>query len=86
MFFGLVLGMQESIYRAAVADVAPVASRGRAYGIFSTAYGVSFLISGAIYGFFLDVAGTALIAIIYALSAQFFALVLLNSIRSVTSA
>ena len=86
VFFGLVLGMQESIYRAAVADVAPVASRGRAYGIFSTAYGVSFLISGAIYGFFLDVAGTALIAIIYALSAQFFALVLLNSIRSVTSA
>jgi len=86
VFFGLVLGMQESIYRAAVADVAPVASRGRAYGIFSTAYGVSFLISGAIYGFFLDMAGTALIAIIYALSAQFLALVLLNSIRSVTSA
>ena len=86
VFFGLVLGMQESIYRAAVADVAPVASRGRAYGIISTAYGVSFLISGTIYGFFLDVAGTALIAIIYVLSTQFFAMVLLNYIRSVTSA
>ncbi|MEM2342163.1 MAG: MFS transporter [Candidatus Bathyarchaeia archaeon] len=49
-FFGLVLGMQESIYRAAVSDFAPASLRGTAYGIFNTAYGVGMLISGAIYG------------------------------------
>jgi MFS family permease len=50
VFFGLVLGMQESIYRAAVSDLTPISSRGTAYGIFNTMYGVGFLISGSLYG------------------------------------
>jgi MFS family permease len=50
VFFGTVLGMQESIYRAAVSDLAPLASRGTAYGIFNAAYGFGLLISGAVYG------------------------------------
>ncbi|MEM2254503.1 MAG: MFS transporter [Candidatus Bathyarchaeia archaeon] len=50
VFFGLVLGMQESIYRAAVSEFAPIASRGTAYGIFNTAYGVGMLASGFVYG------------------------------------
>jgi len=54
MFFGLVLGMQESIYRAAVSDLTPISIRGTAYGIFNTAYGVGFLISGGIYGLLMD--------------------------------
>jgi len=54
VFFGLVLGMQESTYRAAVVKFAPIQSRGRAYGIFNTAYGIGFLISGAMFGMFLD--------------------------------
>jgi len=54
IFFGLVLGMQESIYRAAVSDLTPISSRGTAYGIFNTAYGVGFLISGGIYGLLMD--------------------------------
>ncbi len=53
--FGVVLGMQESVYRAAVSQFTPVASRGTAYGIFNTAYGAGFLISGAIYGLLIDV-------------------------------
>jgi len=52
--FGVVLGMQESIYRAAVSKFAPTASRGTAYGIFNAALGIAFLTSGGIYGFFLD--------------------------------
>jgi len=54
VFFGLVLGMQESIYRAAVSSFTSIASRGTAYGIFNTAYGVGFLISGGIYGLLMD--------------------------------
>jgi len=52
--FGVVLGMQESIYRAAVSKFTSASSRGTAYGIFNAALGVAFLISGGIYGFFLD--------------------------------
>jgi MFS family permease len=52
VFFGLVLGMQESIYRAAVSEFAPITLRGTAYGIFNTAYGIGMLISGFIYGLF----------------------------------
>jgi len=54
VFFGIVLGMQESIYRAAVSEFTPISSRGTAYGIFNTAYGVGFLISGGIYGLLMD--------------------------------
>jgi MFS family permease len=53
-FFGVVLGMQESIYRAAVSEFTPISSRGTAYGIFNTAYGVGFLVSGGIYGSLID--------------------------------
>lgn len=52
VFFGLVLGMQESIYRAAVSEFAPTTLRGTAYGIFNTAYGVGMLVSGSVYGLF----------------------------------
>ncbi len=52
VFFGLVLGMQESIYRAAVSEFAPITLRGTAYGIFNTAYGIGMLISGFVYGLF----------------------------------
>lgn len=79
--FGLVLGMQESIYRAAVADLVPLASRGKAYGIFNTLYGVGFLISGTIFGFFIDVKGLEFIAILYTLTAQILALMLLGFIK-----
>ena len=54
IFFGIVLGMQESIYRAAVSQFAPISSRGTAYGIFNTVYGIGFLISGGIYGLLMD--------------------------------
>ncbi len=50
VFFGLVLGMQESIYRAAVSDFAPLTSRGTAYGVFNTAYGMGMLAGGFVYG------------------------------------
>ncbi len=77
IFFGIVLGAQESIYRASIADLVPTTQRGKAYGIFNTAYGVGFLISGAVFGFFIDLAYIN-IALIYAVILQVVALSLLT--------
>ncbi len=52
--FGLVLGMQESIYRAAISDLIPLNRRGMAYGVFNTALGIGTLASGVIFGFLID--------------------------------
>jgi len=52
--FGAILGMQESIYRAAVADLTGVRKRGTGYGIFNACYGFGFIVSGTIFGYFLD--------------------------------
>lgn len=54
ILFGVIFGMHESIYRAAVTDMTPVEVRGSAYGVFHTLYGLGFLIGGAVFGFFLD--------------------------------
>ena len=53
IFFGLIYGMQESVYRAAVSDLVPMEVRGTAYGLFNTAYGLGFLVSGSLFGYFL---------------------------------
>jgi hypothetical protein len=54
VFFGVVLGMQESIYRAVIADMTPLDSRGTAYGIFNTVYGLGLLGGGVVYGLFIN--------------------------------
>lgn len=48
---GVVLGFQETVERAAVADLAPMDVRGKAYGIFNGAYGLSLLLGGALVGY-----------------------------------
>lgn len=52
--FGVAAGMQESCFRAAVADLSPAEARGTAYGLFNTAYGLGLLASGAAYGLIID--------------------------------
>jgi hypothetical protein len=68
--FGIVLGMQESIYRAAVSAFTPIASRGTAYGIFNTAYGAGYLISGAIFGILIDVNAPFVATVIFVVITQ----------------
>jgi MFS family permease len=80
--FGLVLGMQESIYRAAVSQLSPISSRGRAYGIFNTAYGIGFLVSGAVYGALIDSGSPFVIIVIYACLTQVVAIFSLLKVRS----
>ncbi len=75
---GLIEGMRESIYRAAVADMTPLASRGKAYGIFHTVYAVSILFSSIIFGLFLDLGIAFPITLLYALLTQAAAIFLLR--------
>jgi MFS family permease len=84
VFFGLVLGMQESIYRAAVSDFTPISSRGTAYGIFNTIYGVGFLASGLLYGLLIALSVPFAFLACYAIIIQILAtFLLLRSIAEI---
>jgi len=52
--WGVGMGAQESIMRAAVAEMVPVNKRATAYGIFNTGYGVFWFIGSALMGIFYD--------------------------------
>lgn len=82
VFFGMVLGMQESVYRAAVSELSPVSTRGTAYGIFNAAYGIGFLVSGAVYGLLIDLAVPFNAAILYAVVAQTLATLFLLKVHA----
>lgn len=49
--WGCVMGIHETVMRAAVAELSPSHMRGMAYGIFNTVYGFSALAGGALCGF-----------------------------------
>jgi len=70
VFFGIVLGMQESIYRAAVVNFASISNRGKAYGIFNTAYGVGFVLSGVVYGAMIDLKVSLILIMFFAVLTQ----------------
>lgn len=53
--WGTVMGMQETIMRAAIADMVSINSRGMAYGIFNTAYGLSWFVGSSIMGFLYNI-------------------------------
>jgi MFS family permease len=78
--FGFVLGMQESIYRAAVCEFIPLCKRGTAYGIFSTVLGVGTLTSGVVFGFFIDADYPAIVLVGFALLLQISAIVMLSRV------
>jgi MFS family permease len=50
VLWGVVMGIQETIMRAAIADLTPVERRGFAYGIFHTIYGASWLLGAPLMG------------------------------------
>jgi len=55
VLWGAVMGMQETIMRAAIAEMVPSERRGFAYGIFNTAYGGSWFLGSVIMGAFYDI-------------------------------
>ncbi len=54
LVWGIVMGMQETIMRAAVADIVHPSYRSTAYGIFNTAYGISWFAGSAMIGLLYD--------------------------------
>jgi MFS family permease len=50
VLWGVVMGVQETIMRAAIADLTPVERRGFAYGLFNTALGAGWFLGGAVMG------------------------------------
>jgi predicted MFS family arabinose efflux permease len=55
ILWGVVMGIQETIMRAAVADLTSVERRGFAYGIFNTALGAGWLLGSALMGLLYEI-------------------------------
>lgn len=55
ILWGAVMGIHETIMRAAVADLTPLERRGAAYGIFNTIYGLAWLLGGALLGLLYEI-------------------------------
>jgi len=75
--YGLVLGMQESTYRAAVTDIVPLGRRGSAYGFFNVMLGAGTFISGVTFGYMLDASVSSLLMLGFVIVAQIIAVALL---------
>lgn len=54
MFWGIVMGVQETIMKSAIADLTPLEKRGTGYGIFNTSYGLAMFFGSAFMGFLYD--------------------------------
>ncbi|UCD70561.1 MAG: MFS transporter [Syntrophobacterales bacterium] len=55
VFWGAVMGIQETIMRAAIADLTPMERRGFAYGVFNTAYGASWFLGSLLIGILYEI-------------------------------
>jgi predicted MFS family arabinose efflux permease len=54
ILWGIGMAAQESVLRAAVADMAPVERRGTAFGLFNSGYGIAWFLGSALMGFLYD--------------------------------
>ncbi|BBJ28559.1 MFS transporter [Athalassotoga saccharophila] len=55
ILWGIVLGIQDTVLRASIADLIPTSSRGKAYGLFNIFYGAAWLAGSTIMGALYDV-------------------------------
>lgn len=83
VLWGAALGVQETIMRAAIADLSPVEMRGRAYGVFNTAFGLAWFGGSALMGLLYDVSVSWVVA--FAVGMQVLALPLLAAVGRATS-
>jgi MFS family permease len=60
--WGVGMGAQESIMRAAIADMVSMDKRGTAYGIFNSGYGIFWFLGSALMGLLYGVSVPALVA------------------------
>jgi MFS family permease len=79
VLWGIGMGAQESIMRAAVAGMAPPERRGFVYGVFNTGYGLCWFAGSAVMGVLYGVSPVALV--IFSAAAQLAAVPLLLTIK-----
>ncbi|MEN3028657.1 MAG: MFS transporter [Aquificaceae bacterium] len=79
VFWGVSLGVQESIMRSGVARLSSEASRGRAYGFFHFFFGLSALLGGLFMGYLYELSPKALV--LYSLAMHLTALLLLARLK-----
>ena len=79
---GVVMGIQETIMRAAIADLTPVERRGFAYGIFNTAYGAGWFLGAALMGLLYELSINYLI--LFAVVMELISIPLFFSVRRAT--
>ena len=60
--WGVGMGAQESILRAAIATLVPAERRGSAYGLFNAAYGIAWFLGSALMGYLYDTSLAGLVA------------------------
>ncbi len=77
--WGIGMGGQESVMRAAIATLSPPERRGTAYGVFNAAYGVAWFAGSVLLGILYDQSIAAMVAVAVVL--QLIALPILWSIR-----
>jgi MFS family permease len=75
VFWGVGMGVQESVLRAAVAEMVPRARRGAAYGVFNSVFGICWFAGSALMGLLYETSAFRLVA--FALCAQLAAIPLL---------
>lgn len=64
ILLGIVMGGQETIMKAAIADITPVKKRGTGYGIFNFSFGLAMLLGSLIAGFLYEISIKYLISTI----------------------
>lgn len=77
--WGIGMGAQESILRAAIAEMVPADRRASAYGVFNTGYGVAWFLGSAFMGFLYDASLPGLI--LFSVGVQLLAVPLLLIVR-----
>jgi len=75
VLWGIGMGAQESIVRAAVAEMIPADRRGTAYGVFNTGFGISWFAGSAFMGYLYDISIPALV--LFSVAAQLLSVPLL---------
>ncbi len=75
LFWGIVMGIHETIMKAAIADLTHINKRGLGYGLFNAIYGVSMLIGGGVMGFLYD-SGNIILVGAFSLSMEIIAMII----------
>jgi MFS family permease len=81
VLWGIGMGMQESVLRAAIANMVPIEKRGSAYGIFNMGYGFSWFLGSALMGILYDLSVYYLV--IFSVAAQGVSILFLYQARKI---